>query len=855
MLYEDDDHYYEDDGYYNSNSIGAKFRRLLTGAVSIVIAVIFFFPALVQGYLVFALIRWFRLRPQLILLISAFLVTAYVIVWRVEDYTQNLVDYIQFDVINDLWYDIGLLIGPLLVAYLILGVLGGCFTALFQAYRMKKHPELKAFEGHWMHDFEYRDTPLHVYLKNRRISKLKDGSLRDTKKAPLGLDIENDKVVSRYDDESLLHCLVTGQTGSGKSITLFSMIKNDIMSGKSLIILDLKRSPDFAAKIAKWCDEYNSNFYHFVNGSQQNYDIPHSRGQSFYDPLGSGSNTSKGDMILGMREYDQASAVYKSSMQQLLSAIYPLMEAVKNRRIQENDKTICEGIDWDSGGVFMLASAVQTTNFMELLDEASYVDDERMANVAVQMKEAVNKRGQNNLLHSLSELQGQMRTIITSDYGQWMKTSGTDNDINLFDLTKTNGNVILFSLNSDDEKEFARLVGSIIMSDITRTSAERRNKGIQNHVNIYIDEFQILVPDTVTDLLEKSRASKMGITLAQQSLSQVVKNVQNNGEAYLDSIIDTCSSFVFHAGSGYGTAEKMAKIIGEHKVETYSISNKQDRFIFSLNWRNSRQGMTRKGFETEWIIDPTRFMQLSAPLESNDYYATAMIVKKASSDKVFADKKGGAVGREVWMLPESEILETHYTPTNAETRAIYDQEKKSEIDVPVINSFADVDSLKEEIKQVEGKQSSRSTQKSSVAVMEPEVKVQQDDDVFAENTEISLLELRKQRAQQQNGAVTPEKSVKPKAPAPVEEHSERSFLDDLLGGDGFTADNGDFDDEEWTFEEIEEDIPEKPEVRKQPEKPKAPVNKPKQESTKRKNGIPKRRGIPKSSQSKSLPDL
>lgn len=850
MLYEDDDHYYEDDGHYSSNSIGAKLGRILSGAISAVIAVILFFPALVQGYLIFALIRWFRLRPQLILLISAFLVTVYVIVWRVEDYTQNLVDYIQFDTISDLWYDIGLLIEPLLVAYLILGVVGGCFTALFQAYRMKKHPELKAFEGHWMHDFEYRDTPFHIYLKNRRINKLKDGSLRDTNKAPLGLDIENDKVVSRYDDEALLHCLVTGQTGSGKSITLFSMIKNDIISGKSLIILDLKRSPDFAAKVAKWSDEFGANFFHFVNGSKENYDIPFSRGQSFYDPLGSGSNTSKGDMILGMREYDQASAVYKSSMQQLLSAIYPLMEAVKKRRIQEKDKTICDGIDWDSGGVFMLASAVQTTNFMELLDEAAYVDDERIANVAVQMKEAVNKRGTNNLLHSLSELQGQMRTIITSDYGQWMKTTGTDDDINLFDLTKTNGNVILFSLNSDDEKEFARLVGSIIMSDITRTSAERRNRGIENHVNIYIDEFQILVPDTVTDLLEKSRASKMGITLAQQSLSQVVKNVQNNGEAYLDSIIDTCSSFVFHAGSGYGTAEKMAKIIGEHKVETYSISNKQDRFIFSLNWRNSRQGMTRKGFETEWIIDPTRFMKLSAPLKSNGHYATAMIVKKASSDKVFADRKGGAVGREVWMLPESEILEKHYTPTNAETRAIYDQEKKSGIDVPVINSFANVDSLKEEIQQVENKQASQSPQKSSVAVLEPEA--EEENNAFADNNEISLLELKRQRAQNSGASASQKKKVKPKAPAPSPE--ERSFLDDLLGGDGdgFTADNGDFADEEWTFEEIEEDIPAKPEVRKQPEKTKAP---PKQEVKKRQNGIPKRRGIPKSSQSKSLPEL
>lgn len=851
MLYEDDDHYYDDEGSYNNNSFGAKLGRFLSGAVAAVIAGLLFLPALIQAYLVFALIRWARLRPYMIALISALLIALYVMIWRVEDYSQRFVDYINFGEISDLWHDIGMLGGPLLVVYLVLGVTFGCFTALFQAYRMKKHPELKAFEGHWMHDFDYRDTPLQLYLRKRRIRQLKDGALRDTDKAPLGLDIEDDKIVSRYDDEAILHCLITGQTGSGKSITMFSMIKNDIMSGKSLIIVDLKRDPEYAAKVAKWTGEYGSNFYHFVNGSKQSYDIPFSRGQSYYDPLGSGSNTSKGEMLLGMREYDQASAVYKSAMQQLLSAIYPLMEAVRKRRIQEKDKTICEGIDWDSGGVFMLASAVQTENFIELLDEAAYVDSERISSIALQMKEAINKRGTNNLLHSLSELQGQMRTIIASDYGEWMKTTGTENDINLFDLTKTNGNVILFSLNSDDEKEFARLVGSIIMSDITRTSAERRNNGINNHVNVYIDEFQILVPDTVTDLLEKSRASKMGITLAQQSLSQVVKNVQGNGEAYLESIMDTCSSFVFHAGSGYETAEKMSKIVGEHKVETYSVSNKQDRFMFSLNWRNSRQGMTRKGFETEWIVDPTRFMKLSAPLKSNGYYSTAMVIKKASSDKVFATKKGGAVAREVWMLPESEILEKLYIPTNAETRAIYDREKKSSIEVPVVNSFADVDSLKQEIGNAKktGVQPTRSQQQSSVAVMERET---EDKDIFAENTEISLLELKKQRLQNQTG--TPEVKQKPPAPGsapiPVEESVERSFLDDLLGDDGFTADNGDFDDEEWTFDEIEEDVPAKPEVQKQPAKPQV-----KKQQAKPKGGIPKKRGIPKSSQRNSLPDL
>src|SRR5699024_9277835 len=252
---------------------------------------------------------------------------------------------------------------------------------------------------------------------------------------------------------------------------------------------------------------------------------------------------------------------------------------------------------------------------------------------------------------------------------------------------------------------------------------ERRNKDIMNQVNVYIDEFQILVPDTVTDLLEKSRASQMGITLAQQSLQQVMKNT-NNGEAYLNSIIDTCSSFVFHAGAGYETAEKMSRIVGKDWFETYSISKRQDRFFFSINWKNNRQGMTRTGQEQLWIVDPSRFQNLSAPTAANNYCSTAMIIKKASADENFQSDKGAAV-RETWMIPEAEILEDHYKPTNSEAQSIYNKNKRESTEISGLGIDSSIKEdpllLQQEMEELQKEKNSKQEKQSSITVIEEEL--------------------------------------------------------------------------------------------------------------------------------------
>lgn len=478
--------------------------------------------------------------------------------------------------------------------------------------------------------------------------------------------------------DSASHLFLFGKsfTPTHNTITMQSLISADIENGKTVVVVDFKRSPKFAAKLAAWSEENGREFYHFMNGDVSEYDIPRSKGQCYYDPLKSGTPTSKADMVLGMREYDSNAAVYKAAMQQLLQVLFGMLKFA--------DKNEARGIDWKHGGMYQLASVMSGNGLGELAKANSievapgstkftYVKpgaggiegaqeiavNSPMAKNAIELAEAMRSKGP--LTQARDELQGQMRTIIASEYGQWMRTGNSpeDREIDLFDLTKVDGNVILFSLNSDSEPEFAQYVGSMIFADLTNISALRRNAGSDNQVNIYVDEFQAVPPTAVTALLEKSRESKMALTIAQQSFDQVVASAKTAGEAYLNSILDTCSNFIAHAGATEDSATRLAKLLGKNYVTVYSKTNENDSSFLAWNRSKNMDSKVAAREEERWVYPPSEFMKLSSPDPANNFKASAVWVTKTSADPKYS-KKGGATARSVWMVPPERVLIEYY---------------------------------------------------------------------------------------------------------------------------------------------------------------------------------------------------
>lgn len=635
-----------------------------------------FLPGFIIGLIFYSLLRYLKYKVSFISLIAGItsLVALIAGVFAMSNYADGVLSVR------------GLFIVYLLIC-VIAGAWGGTIAAQRKMREIRDNPDMLKAPGLWTYNLVLKKTPWEKREIRKKVEDLKAGLLVEEHRAPLGLDESSEEtdVVYRYDDESVKHTLISGASGSGKTITMLSLIRKNILMHQPVVIIDMKRSAELASKIANWTKEAGGKFYHFVNGEPEDYDVKDSPGQAYYDPLSGGTPTSKADMILGMREYDQAAAHFKTNMQQVVQILFKMLyfgerEFRKRLRIQLKAQEILQKnpprdpqklakiksfaqpdevvekageLDWDGGGLSLLSSALepQNLNYLEAL-----VKNTEVGMDATAMMDMVREKRDNPIKHSIQELQGQLRTINSSEYGRWLKTDKDKDTLNIFELTKEPGTVILFSLNSDSEPEFAKFIGSMILSDITNVSAKRRNEGLDNLVSVYVDEFQTVPPSSVVSLLEKSRASEMAMTLAQQSFDQIVASAPHNGQAYLGSILDTCSNFIVHAGSTEPSAEILAGIIGKTPTTKYIFSHggkKRGR-------RGEQDFQTRE--EDDWKVPPSDFMELMLPDASNNYKSTAVVINKTSSDEKFRGRKG-AVARTVWMIPDDKVIDDYYIPT------------------------------------------------------------------------------------------------------------------------------------------------------------------------------------------------
>ena len=293
--------------------------------------------------------------------------------------------------------------------------------------------------------------------------------------------------------------LLTGASGSGKTTTMLSMVKQAIEKNKPVTFFDYKGELEILDDLKEFCEKSGVPFYEFST-----------RDCTFsYDPLKNLNETGKVEAILNTRRWsaDGADEHYKTSMQ---LAIQNLVRHYDNYREEVND----------------------TSNYLPGLYKFC-------SNYTPQANE---RDGFNTVLKMLE--------ILLSSRAKDLFT----NDKEEFTFQRTDCYVVAFSFVSSN-KALANSLSSFIFQDLM-------DRGTINHYDpkmlLCVDEFGTLENSSIIkDILEKGRSGGIQTVFSILDINQIAMTTSMH---FVQAILGTINSFLIHAGATQQTAELLSGV-------------------------------------------------------------------------------------------------------------------------------------------------------------------------------------------------------------------------------------------------------------------------------------------------------
>ncbi len=539
---------------------------------------------------------------------------------------------------------------------LIVGPIIGIILCISQSIKLKKHPEIKLQIGPY-YNFKYNENIFDKLKRDKLKEELSEGELNSSEAIPLGMLIEpvelqnekqydNIEPVYMYYDDAYKGTFVSGTTGSGKSVTLLQMMENTAQVGYPLIVIDFKKGQNISYHLSRMAKKYNRKFYHFVNGTSTGELAQY---QSSYDPLA--AKEGQTDLILGMRTWDAASEVYKNRQISLLQTIFFLLNNLDEKDVPN--------FPWNEGGISQFVAALQIPNLFDLIQAYARKIDKTNPDRNMELKLQSLQEVYNDLIAPKSILKEQldglsvtMKNLTMSSYSNSLyKGSHGDNHIDLSKMCMDeDGPIILFQFSPNAEPEFAKYMGSIIVSDIKRAFGHKEVLDNKLPCGIFMDEFQTIDIDLIADIVAKVRSAKGFPVLSSQSILQLAANADSNASYKIDAFVEVINNFIVHNGASDNEAERFSKILGKTSKVSYKITEDNSSGLFKKN-----KQMINKSESLEYRLEPNKLQKIAAPTEANNYRAECYLIQKSTNESQFA-KLGYGIARKVFLIPNKDVL-------------------------------------------------------------------------------------------------------------------------------------------------------------------------------------------------------
>jgi hypothetical protein len=295
------------------------------------------------------------------------------------------------------------------------------------------------------------------------------------------------------DDDFKTHALLIGATGSGKTTLLQKFIASDIERGRSLVLLDLRG--DLVETVLALCADTVDPAKVIL------FDL-----REKVQPLGF-------NPLFGAGEpYFRALNVFDVIAEQSESWGIQLAETLRNALLLLAEAgeplTRIEALFYDRRFLESCLDRCESESVVAFWHRLSALSTDRLAAFAMPVLNKV------SLLLATKNLRAMLGHPKPIDLGRAVNTPGC---------------VILVALAVDELHSASRMMGTLILSALTREIFARAQipEAERNPIKFYVDEFENFSSKDFEMILSEGRRFRLSLILAHQTLSQLSKSMRS----------------------------------------------------------------------------------------------------------------------------------------------------------------------------------------------------------------------------------------------------------------------------------------------------------------------------------------
>lgn len=366
-------------------------------------------------------------------------------------------------------------------------------------------------------------------------------SIENQSGAHIGYNNRGDAVVLS-DYERGMHTQVIGSTGFGKTVSVvLPLIAADLRQGKAVIFIDgkgdLKAMEDFVSLVRQHGREQDAYIFSPVYPNVSNC----------WNPLLTGNSIIRKDRLVGAQIWSEE--FYKKKAEELLVSVFAVFDDL---RITPTFKLLAE--------------------FLRN-PETKFIKDRAFRNQEVRLQYESLKKILKADGKSYAGIISDINLFCSPPIGQLFRTSGTG-DISLYDAIM-NRKVVYFHLPVLMMEETTKRIGRMVIHDLKTVCSELQTfvpEEDRMPASVIIDEFASFASENFTELLNKARSAKMGITVIHQSLG----DIESVGKEFASQVFENTNIKVILRVDDPATIERYCRMAGTRTEKKYTYQTDID---------------------------------------------------------------------------------------------------------------------------------------------------------------------------------------------------------------------------------------------------------------------------------------